>query len=81
MLRLSDIAQVVRGYADPPSMMMTFNGQRAIGLGISNVRDGNVVKMGQAINQRLLELENLRPIGMELHPISLQPSAGCLLLQ
>ncbi|WP_151669764.1 efflux RND transporter permease subunit [Nitrincola schmidtii] len=72
VLRLSDIAQVVRGYADPPSMMMTFNGQRAIGLGISNVRDGNVVKMGQAINQRLLELENLRPIGMELHPISLQ---------
>ncbi|GAB2601950.1 efflux RND transporter permease subunit [Nitrincola alkalisediminis] len=72
VLRLSDIADIVRGYADPPSMMMTFKGQRAIGLGISNVRDGNVVKMGQAVNQRLLELENLRPVGMELHPISLQ---------
>ncbi|RAU18842.1 AcrB/AcrD/AcrF family protein [Nitrincola tibetensis] len=72
VLRLSDIAQIVRGYSDPPNMMMTFKGQRAIGLGISNVRDGNVVKMGQAVNQRLLELENLRPVGMELHPISLQ---------
>ncbi len=72
VLRLSDIASVTRGYADPPSMLMTFNGQRAIGLGISNVRDGNVVNMGKAVDARLQALENLRPVGMELHPISLQ---------
>ncbi|WP_417578979.1 efflux RND transporter permease subunit [Nitrincola sp.] len=72
VLRLSDIAKVTRGYAEPPSMMMTFDGQRAIGLGISNVQGGNVVSMGKAVQMRLAELENLRPVGMELHPISLQ---------
>ncbi|MET4000080.1 efflux RND transporter permease subunit [Marinobacterium sp. MBR-109] len=72
ILRLSDIAQVTRGYADPPGMLMTFDGQRAIGLGVSNVQGGNVVEMGRAVSQRLAELENLRPVGMELHPISLQ---------
>ena len=72
VLRLSDIAQVSRGYADPPAMLMTFDGQRAIGLGISNVQGGNVVAMGDAVSQRLSELENMRPVGMELHPISLQ---------
>ncbi|KDE41205.1 Acriflavin resistance protein [Nitrincola lacisaponensis] len=72
VLRLADIAQVSRGYLEPPGLLMTFNGERAIGLGVSNIQGGNVVRMGQAVQQRLSELEHLRPVGMELHPISLQ---------
>lgn len=72
LITLSDVATVVRGYQDPVALMMSFNGERAIGLGISNISGGNVVEMGNAVKARLHALENLRPIGMEIHPISLQ---------
>ncbi len=72
VLRLGDIATLSRGYQTPETMLMRFNGQRAIGFGVSNVAGGNVVNMGDAVKARIAELESQRPIGMELNPISLQ---------
>lgn len=71
-ITLGDVANITRGYAEPPQTMMRFNGQPAIGLGISTVSGGNVVKMGEAIRKRLDELEANRPIGMELGIVSYQ---------
>ncbi len=70
VLRLKDIADVKRGYQEPTSMLMRYNGERAIGFGISNVTGGNVVDMGDAVKARIAELESQRPLGMELHVIS-----------
>jgi multidrug efflux pump subunit AcrB len=67
LVYLRDIANVYRDYVDPVSHQIRFGGMPAIGLGISNVTGANVVAMGQAIDQKLLELENQRPIGIELH--------------
>ena len=53
-------------------MMMYFNGQPALGIGISTVTGGNVVTMGQAVEKRLEELEEDCPIGMELNQIYMQ---------
>ncbi|RJX71940.1 efflux RND transporter permease subunit [Vibrio sinensis] len=72
VMRLGDIANVIRGYQEPASMLMRYNGQRAVGFGISNVTGGNVVDMGDAVKARLAELEGQRPLGMELHTISMQ---------
>lgn len=72
VLRLGDIADIIRGYQEPASMLMRYNGERAIGFGISNVTGGNVVDMGDAVKARIAELENQRPLGMELHVISMQ---------
>ncbi|MEH0388415.1 efflux RND transporter permease subunit VexD [Vibrio mimicus] len=72
VVRLGDIANISRGYTEPASMLMRYNGQRAIGFGISNVTGGNVVEMGDAVKARLAELEGQRPLGMELHVISMQ---------
>ncbi|MGH6690952.1 MAG: efflux RND transporter permease subunit, partial [Gammaproteobacteria bacterium] len=41
-VRLGDIAEVRRGYADPPQPMFRVNGEPAIGLGIA-MRDGGVI--------------------------------------
>ena len=57
-LYLKDIATISRGYAEPPSRIVHFNGQNAIGLGISTVEGGNVVKMGEAIRKRGRELDS-----------------------
>ncbi|HFC9209711.1 efflux RND transporter permease subunit VexD [Vibrio cholerae] len=72
VVRLGEIANISRGYTEPASMLMRYNGQRAIGFGISNVTGGNVVEMGDAVKARLAELESQRPLGMDLHVISMQ---------
>jgi multidrug efflux pump subunit AcrB len=65
-LFLKDIASISRGYQEPPSAMMSFNGKPAIGVGISTVEGGNVVVMGNAVEKRLKELESQTPIGIEI---------------
>jgi multidrug efflux pump subunit AcrB len=72
LVRLEDIADIRRDYVDPPSVLVRRDGRPAIGLGISNVLGGNVVEMGDAVKRRLAELESQRPVGMELHAVSLQ---------
>ncbi|MEM9495025.1 MAG: efflux RND transporter permease subunit [Pseudomonadota bacterium] len=64
---LRDIATVTRGFQDPSEMMIRYNGKPALAIGVANVTGANVVKMGEAIDQRLAETDGLRPIGMELH--------------
>ena len=64
--RLRDIAEVRRGYQDPPSQVMRFNGHPAIGLGISTVFGGNAVTMANSVKARLAELEPLRPPGINV---------------
>lgn len=72
LLQLNQIAHIYQGYKEPANVLMTYNGQHAIGLGISNISGGNVVEMGDAVKQRLAELESQRPYGMELNEISIQ---------
>ncbi len=72
MVRLRDVADIRRGYREPPANAMLHDGQPAIGIGIATREGGNVVAMGEAIRQRLDELDSQRPAGMELHPIFYQ---------
>ncbi|MBR1657042.1 MAG: efflux RND transporter permease subunit [Synergistaceae bacterium] len=72
LIRLKEVAEIRRDYANPQLMMMYFNGQPALGIGISTVTGGNVVTMGQAVEKRLEELEEDCPIGMELNKIYMQ---------
>jgi multidrug efflux pump subunit AcrB len=74
-LRLRDIATVQRGDQDPPRRLLRYDGKLAIGLGISTVPGGNVVKMGQAIRQKLDQIKSNQPIGMEIGEINFQPQA------
>ena len=64
---LKDIATVRRGFQDPPSMFIRYNGEPALAIGVANVSGANVVKLGEAIDNKLAETEALRPIGMALH--------------
>jgi len=74
LIFLSDIAHITRGYQEVPSYLVYYNGKPAIGIGISIVSGGNVVKIGSAIEARLHELDEQFPIGLELHKIYYQPT-------
>jgi multidrug efflux pump subunit AcrB len=75
LVYLRDVATIRRGYEDPPGQLVRYDGTPAIAIGISTVSGGNVVTMGEAIQHRVEQLEPLTPIGMELHPISMQSDA------
>ena len=72
LVRLRDVADIKRGFQDPPKQIMTFDGKPAIGIGISTAQGGNAVVMGEAVNARLAELESRIPEGMELGVVSFQ---------
>jgi len=74
-LRLRDIATVERGDQDPPRRVLRHDGKPAIGLGISTVPGGNVVKMGLAVRKKLAELKGNQPLGIEIGEINFQPEA------
>ena len=71
-VRLRDIAEIRRGYQDPATNKLHFDGHRAIGIGVSTEKGGNVVSMGEGIKTRLAELEGRTPLGMELGVIYMQ---------
>ncbi len=75
LVRLGDFTTLRRGYLDPPTDLLRVDGTRAIGLAISTAPGGNVVTMGEALDQRTRELDYLRPHGVDLHVISLQSAA------
>lgn len=72
MLRLKDIAQIKKGYWDPPSEILKWNGELAVGIGISTVSGGDVVEMGRSISKRIEELRSRIPVGIEIHSIAHQ---------
>lgn len=74
LVYLHDIATISKGYAEPPQHLYRFNGQSALTLGVSFSAGVNVVKVGEAIDARLQELERVRPVGMEIGIIYSQPS-------
>src|ERR1700704_4847905 len=66
IFRLSDIATIKRTYSDPPQPMFRINGQPAIGIGISMRAGGDVLALGQNIEQAMSEIRADLPIGIEL---------------
>jgi len=72
LVLLRDVAQITRGYLDPPLEMMRFNGRPAIGLAISTVPNGNVLVMGDAVQKRLQELMQQFPIGIDVGVVCYQ---------
>jgi multidrug efflux pump subunit AcrB len=78
---LEDIATVRRGYVEPPTNVLRYDGKRAIGLGISTKQGGNVVRMGEAIARRARELTERMPLGIEVGIISLQSEATTVAIE
>jgi len=72
---LRDIANVYRGYVEPQNALIRYDGEPAIGLGISTVSGGNVINMGEALMRRVAELQEQIPVGIHAGMISVQSKA------
>ena len=65
MLRLSDIARVRRGFADPPQPLFRVNGQPAIGLAIAMRDGGDILALGRNVQRAIAEATADLPVGVE----------------
>jgi len=72
LIRLGDIAQVNREYAEPTSKT-TVNGRNAMMLAIQMQEGNNIVKFGEEVNAKLAEVEKLLPADVTLTTIVNQP--------
>ena len=71
--RLGDIADVWRGYENPPDVLMRYRGKDSIGLAVSMVKDGDVLKLGDNLKARMQEIMQDLPLGVEYAQVSDQP--------
>ncbi|KMO15030.1 efflux RND transporter permease subunit [Methylobacterium platani] len=71
--RLSDVAEIERGYADPPEPLFRYNGRPAIGLAIAMQQSGNLLDFGEALKTRMRQVEAELPVGVGIHLVSDQP--------
>ncbi len=74
-LRLGDIANVYRGYQDPPSPRMRVGGERAIGIAVSMDKGGHIIHLGEALDKEIASISAGLPLGMELTRVADQPRA------
>ncbi|MBV9391569.1 MAG: efflux RND transporter permease subunit, partial [Verrucomicrobia bacterium] len=65
LIRLRDIAQVRRGFVDPPQPMFRVNGQPAIGLAVAMREGGDILGLGKNIRQLMRDVTANLPIGIE----------------
>ena len=74
-IRLSDIATVHRGYADPASVKVRHDGQEVIALGVSMAKGGDIIALGQSLRVVIAATQASLPAGMALTQVQDQPSA------
>ncbi|MEE7478152.1 efflux RND transporter permease subunit [Methylobacterium hispanicum] len=71
--RLYDVAEISRGYEDPPAAMFRVDGKPAIGLAIAMRPSANLLHFGEDLKARMRLIEGKLPIGVGVHLVSDQP--------
>jgi multidrug efflux pump subunit AcrB len=70
VLRLGDIADVRRGYEDPPSYMAFYNGTEAVGVGVSMAAGANVVHLGELLAAEVDAFRADLPVGVDVTQVA-----------
>ena len=73
LIRLRDIAEIRRGFVDPPQPMFRVNGHPAIGLAIAMRPGGDVLALGRNIAKAMKEATADLPVGIEPILVANQP--------
>jgi multidrug efflux pump subunit AcrB len=74
VIRLGDFTTISRGLEDPPSYTVRHNGRQVLMLGVVMTDDGNIVRMGEAIDDAVAEIQGELPYGVQLARVADQPS-------
>jgi multidrug efflux pump len=78
MIRLGDIAEVRRGFVDPPATLFRFSGEPAIALAVSMREGGDVLQLGREVEASVTRATRDLPLGINVFLISNQPAVVTL---
>ena len=74
-LRLGDIADVRRGYSDPPAVKVLHQGKQVVALGVSMAKGGDIIALGTKLRAAVAQAQLDLPVGIALERVQDQPSA------
>jgi multidrug efflux pump len=74
-IKLGDIAEIKRGFVDPPLVKVRHQGKEVIGLGVSMAKGGDIIRLGEALKANFNRIEDGLPAGIRLVQIQDQPRA------
>lgn len=72
-LRLGDIAEVRRGYVDPPQVKVRHGGREVIALGVSMAKGGDIIRLGGELKAAVNRIDDDLPAGIRLVQVQDQP--------
>ncbi|WP_372592500.1 efflux RND transporter permease subunit, partial [Guyparkeria sp.] len=75
VLRISDVAEVVRGLADPPAFVVENNGERALMVGVIMSANTNGLKLGERLTAFEERIVGDLPEGVRLEKVTNQADA------
>ena len=71
--RLGDVANVYRGFEDPPKSRIRFQGKETLLLGVSMKDGGDVIALGHALDEKIAVIKQQLLVGLELNTVTSQP--------
>src|SRR6188768_1964747 len=74
-LRLGDIAEIKRGYVDPPGVKVHHQGKEVIALGVSMAKGGDIIQLGHALKETTSRIDDALPAGIRMVQLQDQPRA------
>lgn len=72
-LKLGDIAELHRGYVDPPAVKVHHQGKEVIALGVSMAKGGDIIALGKALRATTATIDQRLPAGVKLAQVQDQP--------
>ncbi|MFM9922704.1 efflux RND transporter permease subunit [Variovorax sp. H27-G14] len=72
-LKLGDIAEIRRGYVDPPAVKVHHQGKEVIALGVSMAKGGDIIALGKALKAATATIDQRLPAGVKLAQVQDQP--------
>ena len=74
-IRLGDIADIKRGYVDPPAIKVRHQGKEVIAIGVSMIKGGDIIKLGKSLKVLTARVGQTLPAGAKLVQVQDQPTA------
>ena len=74
LVALRDVATVRRGYADPPTRLVSYNGTRAVSIAVSMADGGKITQLGPRVLDALDAMTTTLPAGIDFHTVSYRAS-------
>ena len=72
---LGDMAEIKRGYVDPPTVKVHHQGREVIALGVAMAKGGDIIRLGKSLETLSANFERTLPAGVKLVHMQDQPKA------